>query len=621
MQIKRKLRLATVVGAAGAAMALSLVAPSVSGAATAAPSGTLTYAEAPGASPNYIFPFMSCTYFSVNNINQFQQLLYRPLYWFGLGNSAAVVDKPQVGANNPNGLSLAAAPVMSNGNKTVTLNLGNYKFQDGQPVNGQSVQFFLNLYKADVALKKGADYCGYNAGYGIPDQVASVTHTAKTVTIKFTTSVNPNWILYNYLSEITPLPNTWDTIGAGQEGCATGAYGAAKTDSKCIADLKSLQAKALNLSSYSNSFWQSGVTGPYTVTHFDTLGNVTLVPNKTYMGPQPSQVAVVKEIPFATSTAEENALRAGSVDLGYVDPSVLTSSSPGPLKTGANWGPVANRYNLVTGSSWGFSYAAYNFQSGSPEAKFLNQLYIRQALQEGVNQAGIIAKLDKGYGLVNYSPLPYGISPTLGHQPKQLYPYNLTAAKALLAGHGWTMSGGSLTCTNPGTGKSQCGPGINKGDVLTITYLYGGGTPSFTAEVNTIVSAWQSLGIKATATPEPFNQVIADCAAGKTTWSVCDWGAGWIYAPDYFPSGEWGFTPGAGFNIGAYNNPTMTSIIKTTTFGTAKLSQYASYFEQQLPVMFQPNGERTGEIIKTLKSTIGFAPNPLQNFNPEYFHF
>jgi peptide/nickel transport system substrate-binding protein len=339
------------------------------------------------------------------------------------------------------------------------------------------------------------------------------------------------------------------------------------------------------------------------------------------MGPQPSQLAVVKEIPFSTSTAEENALRAGTVDLGYVDPSVLTSPSPGPLKTGANWGPVANRYNLVTGSSWGFSYAAYNFASGSPEAKFLNQLYIRQALQDGVNQAGIIAKLDKGYGLVNYSPLPYGISPTLGHQPKQLYPYNLSAASALLKNHGWTKSGGNLTCTKPGTAASECGKGINMGDVLTITYLYGGGTPSFTAEVNAIVSAWQSLGMKATATAEPFNQVIADCSAGKTTWSVCDWGAGWIYGPDYYPSGEWGFTPGAGFNIGAYNNPAMTAIIKTTTFGTAKLSQYASYFEQQLPVMFQPNGEGTGEIIKTLKSNIGFAPNPLQNFNPEYFHF
>ena len=38
--------------------------------------------------PNYIFPFMSLAFFSVTNINQFQYLMYRPLYWFGNGHHA-----------------------------------------------------------------------------------------------------------------------------------------------------------------------------------------------------------------------------------------------------------------------------------------------------------------------------------------------------------------------------------------------------------------------------------------------------------------------------------------------------------------------------------------------------
>ena len=45
--------------------------------------GTATWAELPSALPNYIFPFMSLAFFSVTNINQFQYLMYRPLYWFG----------------------------------------------------------------------------------------------------------------------------------------------------------------------------------------------------------------------------------------------------------------------------------------------------------------------------------------------------------------------------------------------------------------------------------------------------------------------------------------------------------------------------------------------------------
>ncbi|MHB1251362.1 MAG: hypothetical protein ACYC0I_04435, partial [Acidimicrobiales bacterium] len=38
---------------------------------------TITFAEGPGASPNWIFPYMSCTYFSVSNINAFINEMYR----------------------------------------------------------------------------------------------------------------------------------------------------------------------------------------------------------------------------------------------------------------------------------------------------------------------------------------------------------------------------------------------------------------------------------------------------------------------------------------------------------------------------------------------------------------
>ena len=612
MKFKNRLRLLFVSVAAFGTLTMGFVVPATSGAA----SQTLTMAEAPGASPNWIFPYMSCNDFSVNNINQFEDLMYRPLYWFGLGNSAAVVDTPQPGAEAPNGLSLAAAPVMSNGNKTVTINMGNYKFASGQPVNGQSVQFFLNLYKADPT-----GYCGYNAGYGIPDQVSSVTSTEKTVTINFKSSVNPNWILYNYLSEITPFADTWDVTAKGPSTCATGAYGAKSTNTACMAVVDYLTKQSGKTSSYTGKLWQSGVDGPYHLTSFDNLGNATLVPNTTYAGPQASQVAQVKEVAFTSTTSEQNALRAGTVDLGYVDTTQLTSPAPGPGKVGANWSAIASKYNLVTGSSWGMSYAAYNLNSKSPEAKYLKQLYIREALQDGVDQAGIIAKIDKGYALVNNSPLPANPPAALGVSPANTHPYSLTTAAALLTSHGWTKVGGKLKCTSPGTGATNCGAGIKKNDRLTISFLYGSGTTSLTDMVQTILSAWSSLGIKTNQVAAPFNSVISDCSAGKKTWSVCDWGAGWIYAPDFYPSGEWGFVPGASFNIGAYNDPKMTALVKDTTFGTANLTAYAAYFQSQLPVMFQPNGEGTGEVIKTLKSTIGFTPNPLQNFNPEYYHY
>ena len=99
MQIKHKLRLAVTIGLSAGALTLGLVVPSVSGAAT--PTGTLTYAEPPSTVPTYIFPYMSCAYFSVANISSFDYLMYRPLYWFGLG----------AGATYTPSLSLANSPV------------------------------------------------------------------------------------------------------------------------------------------------------------------------------------------------------------------------------------------------------------------------------------------------------------------------------------------------------------------------------------------------------------------------------------------------------------------------------------------------------------------------------
>ena len=45
--------------------------------------GTAVFALPPSTQPNYIFPFVSSSYFSVTNAETFQYLMYRPLYWFG----------------------------------------------------------------------------------------------------------------------------------------------------------------------------------------------------------------------------------------------------------------------------------------------------------------------------------------------------------------------------------------------------------------------------------------------------------------------------------------------------------------------------------------------------------
>ncbi len=75
--------LAVVVAACGASTGATTVGTTpVSG-------GTATYALAPASYANYIFPFMAgpngLSEFTTYNVNDFQYLLYRPLYWFGKG--------------------------------------------------------------------------------------------------------------------------------------------------------------------------------------------------------------------------------------------------------------------------------------------------------------------------------------------------------------------------------------------------------------------------------------------------------------------------------------------------------------------------------------------------------
>jgi peptide/nickel transport system substrate-binding protein len=603
MHVGHSLRLAIatllVVGAA-------VVGPSASATVAAEPSGTIAYAEAPGANPNFIFPYLGCAYSSLNNINQFQMLMYRPLYWFGLGGSAAIVPS----------LSLADRPVFSHGDRTVTITMKGWRFADGQIVNARSVMFFLNMYKADPTA-----YCGYNAGYGIPDQVKSVGAHDNTVRINFTNSVNPNWILDNYLSEITPMPDRWDrSSGSKISSCASGAFGAASTDAACNAVVAYLTKEGSTTSTFTGALWQGGVDGPWRLTSFTAAGDATFQPNTNYRGPQKAQVRFVKEIAYTTIQAEESDLLNNRISIGYIDPSVLTNPAPAPGQVGPNWVPLASHYSLVTGSAWSFNYAAYNFTSSDPNGAAVDQLYIRQALQYAVDQRSLIESADKGYGLAIDSPLPPSTPSTLSKAIANPYPFNFAAARTLLGAHGWTLVNDVQTCTDPGTGTGQCGANIAQGYQLSFNVVWPAGTASLDQTLSSEIANWQSLGILITHSTDTFNNVISDCTGAKP-FEICAWGYGWSYVPSDYPSGESLFLPGGDFNVGTYANTQMSSLIKGSIYGTSNLSAYATFAAQQLPVLYQPQADSLIEDARSLKSSIGFTPNPLGDFTPEYLHY
>jgi peptide/nickel transport system substrate-binding protein len=539
------------------------------------------------------------------NSADFQYLMFRPLYWFGLGTSVKL--QPQ--------LSLAKLPTFSNGSKTVTINTKGWKFADGQTINAESVMFFLNMYKADPT-----GLCFYVPGYGIPDKVASASGHGNTVKITFTGAVNHNWITYNYLSEITPMPNSWDrTSTHTTSNCASGKYGASSTKVACKNVEAYLVKQSSNTSTFTDAMWQGGDSGPWKLTSLDSLGNATFQPNSKYSGPQKAQVKYFKEVAFTTAQAEENQLQAGTIDLGGVDPSILTSPAKAPGVAGPNWAPLVGRYNLISGPVWSVNYDLINFK-GSTDAAELAQMYVRGALEQAVNQPGIIANAWKNYAFTQTSELPTGVPASMSGHITSKYPYSLSAAEAQFTSHGWTNSGG-LTCTSAGSGSSQCGAGIAAGTKMNISFQWVSGSNSEDAQNNAIVSAWQSLGITVSHSEGTFDSIISSCPGSST--DICSWGGGWGYSPDYYPTGESLLAPGAAANYGSYVDPTgqMGKLIQATTVSNVKLTAYAQYTADQVPVLYVPNGAFTTEVSKSLKSSIGFTPNPLLTMNPEYFHY
>lgn len=600
--------IAAVVVVAIIAVSLNSSSNKGSSSTSAAANGTITIAEGANATPNYILPFYPPSQCTVTNTSQFQVMMFRPLYWFGLGANAGL--QPSLSSGN--------APVYSKNNTRVTLTTKGWKFADGQTVNGQSVRFFLNMYQAEPS-----EFCVYSKGLGIPDQVKNVVVNGNKVTIDLTAPVNPLWFTDNELATITPMANAWDrTATTTSAGCASGAYGAASTTAACKKVWTYLNAQASKISTFTDHMWQSGVDGPWTLTSMDNLGNATFVANHKYSGPQKPMVKQVKLIAFTTASAEQNQLVAGKIDYGYVDSSVLTSPAPSPGVAGPNWPQIANKYNLVVVPTFSNNYMNLNY-GNNPGAVFLKQLYIRQALALSINQPAIIKSAFKNYATPTWSELPPSTPASESGPITNPYPFSLTKASTLLKSHGWVKSGTSLTCKRPGTSSTECGAGIAAGTPLKLNVEWVSGTPSLDTEMNAILADWSTLGIAVSHSTGTFGQTAGSCPSAynsSTTFDICNWGGGWLYAPDYFPSGEPLLLTGAGSNSGQYSNAKMDSLIRATLKSNVTLTKYGQYTADQLPVLYDPLATYQDEIIKNLKSKIGFQ-DVLLNFTPEYYYF
>ena len=612
---------------AGLAIGLSMVGTSAAGAA--APKSTdVTYAEQPGASPAYIFPFENVSKDSVYNVAQFQYLMYRPLYYFGKGATVTLNET----------LSLAKAPVYSNDGKTVTLTLKTYKWSDGEQVTTTDVMFFLNMYHSDPT----AFYAYVPNGLSIPTSITGVTVTSPTkMKITLNQSYNTHWFTYNQLSQITPMPLAWTktsaSAAAGSGGCAKAAFGANDAGCKAVFTFLSEQAgftptnpTATNnaLPTYAtNPLWQV-VDGPWHLTAFAPTGDITMAPNASYSGPVKPSIKKFTEKPYTSTASEFNALVGGQLNVGFLPISDITSDTTTPLKAGANNPRVSNTYSLDPLYTWSINYFPYNFNStgdGGVAGKIYSQLYFRQAMQDLVDQSAYITHLSHGYGVPTYGPVPVEPKNSFAssYEKSDPYPYSPSKAKSLLEDHGWkVVPNGTDTCEKPGTASNECGAGIPSGAKLSFSMQYSSQPTVTKAVMSAEKSNWASVGIQVSMSSATFNTVYSAATPCKTgcSWEMANWGGGWVFSPDIYPTGEDLFATGAGSNNGSYSNPTNDKNIKATDVTSTKLTTYENFLAKELPVVYEPDWVTV--MVETQKGLEGATPvNPLEGITPASWHW
>ncbi|HVA22521.1 MAG TPA: ABC transporter substrate-binding protein [Candidatus Micrarchaeia archaeon] len=600
-RLHRSLCLVAATLALASASTLTGVASTRSSAGRAA---TVSYAIRPGERPIYIFPLVSGADFTYANVTGFQYLIDRPLYWFGAGAKAQINYS----------LSLADAPVFSNHDKTVTIDLKHYSWSDGVPITARDVQFWMDLLIADKA-----DWGDYVPSQ-FPDNVVSLRVQSRTqFSITFNHTYNPTWLLYNELSQITPIPqHSWDRTSAAGP---VGSYdrrpaGAAKV-------YQFLNHQSMDLTTYStNPLWQV-VDGPWRIAPRDgfspATGYTVLVPNRRYSGPVKPQIGRLELVPFTSDSAEFASLRSGRIDYGYLPLSDISQRRY----------LMSHGYRITPWNVYAFSFIAINFRNPALGPVF-KQLYVRQALQHLVDQPSWIRNILHGFGTPSYSPVPITVpSPFAdGYVRRNHYPFSVAAAARILAAHGWAIHpNGADVCARAGRARDECGAGVARGASLRIALQYSAGDLALQQEMEAYQSAAAGAGVDLTVLSRPADTLLSEgyspCAAAGgpgCSWQMLDFHAtdANAYFPDYYPTGGIYYATGAAYGVGGYSNSAADRLIRATHVrsGLAAFRAYENYIADQLPNLWVPNGPIQISVVKS--SLRGTNPqDPYTSMYPE----
>jgi peptide/nickel transport system substrate-binding protein len=503
--------------------------------------GAAVIALAPQTSPNWFFPMLSAAAFSDVN-SQVDSMMYRPLIMFN--------DKDQV--DYARSLVSNITPNANGTEYTLTLS-HKYRWSNGDPITANDVVFTWDITKAASEPNAVWVYGGQGIG-GIPSEWTSVTADgADKVVVKLSQPTNPDWFIHNGLGQLWPVPEkVWNKYPTNLHQEMTFINHVANSPLNKVYDV---------------------VDGPYHIQSYTPNDQWTFVPNPKFGGHKSSLSKVIFQYETSDST-EFAGLEKGTINEGYLPPS--------------DWKARNQLKNDVMSTPYplGFNYLIVNLNPKAPGGlgPVFSQLYVRQALQMGINQPGIIKTVFNGQAIEEGGPVaalpktPYSDPATA----KPLYPYNPAKGKKLLEAHGWHEVHGVME---------------KNGVKLEWQMLGISGDIAQTNLQQLLVSGWSQEGIKVGIQPELFDNIISPAnQQHPTSWDMADWGGGWTYQPDYYPSGDGLFNTNAASNFQGYSSKTMDQLINTSIAPASSEAQslknlyaYELYTAQQLPgVLYLP---------------------------------
>ena len=443
-------------------------------------------------------------------------MMFQPLVWIN-GNTEQI-DWSR---------SLASAISTPDSGTTYNVTLRPWHWSDGVPVTTADVAYTFSLIK-----KFGTTYAAYGAG-GMPDIVKALNIISPTqfqVVLKH--QVNPNWYIFNGLGQFMPLPkHAWEKYNTDQ----------------------------IFQEQSDTSFFQV-VDGPLLPQKLEIGLDLIMVPNLRWEGPKLHfNRLIVKFVEVDGQTVQQ--VESGDLDMANV-----------PMGL---WNAVQNLpgiYMVNLPPALDFNEIMLNFRN--PKVTFFNDVRVRQAMADAINQAEMVALIDHGHGTEIYGPVP-PVPPTYltpamqaGHYPVS---YDPAKAVALLQEAGYSR-----------------GPdGIMQKDGKKLSFTYLNLTGDVVIDQITMMNQayLKRVGIEMKVRDIEFNQMLALLNNPQADWEA----AGLSDDDPGYPTGEELFKTGSFLNSGGYSDPTMDKLIDESTDqpGQQGLYDYETYASAQQPVLFQ----------------------------------